>query len=696
MSLCINPECPHPSVPDNVHSATCQACGSGLLLQGRYRVMRLLSNKTGFGTVYEAYEQDVPKILKVLRRDRSEDAKVVYLFRKEAKVLNQIHHPGVPFVAEDGYFTYLPKGSATPLHCIVMEKIDGPNLHQWMQQQGNHPIGEQQAFQWLMQLVDILRRVHHHNYFHRDIKPDNVMLRSNGQLVLVDFGASREMTQTYLAQIGSLGVTTVSSAGYTPPEQEQGQAVPQSDFYALGRTIVYLLTGRSPNDTAMYDPMLNTFNWRSQAPQVSDEFAHLLDSLIAPRVIDRPKTALELQERLHRLSQHQWADADSKTLLAPTSLPPHKLPEAQPQGDSRLSILGITPRVTGWTWLIVGGAIVAAFGLIGLGLWDRSRRAGSSESSSSVAVTIPSEASPSVAVAPTPVELLQTFSDHTSSINALQLLSDKQRFISASADKTLRLWEVSTGETLQIYAGHTVFVNAIALSPDEKTLYSGGADGAIYRWNLVTGEKEGEFLGHQGAVNTLARTPDGQILVSGSSDGVIKLWDTRSGEILGTLPGHSGAINALVITDDSQRIVSGGTDRTIRLWDIKTRTETQVLEGHESYINAIAISPDGRNLFSASADQTIKRWDLDTGEDVETLTGHSSYINALTLSRDGQTVSSGGADGTVHVWDVTTGELRAVHDGFNMPVDQLIVVSESQFVTASKENPTIKAWLANP
>ncbi|MEM9002573.1 MAG: serine/threonine-protein kinase [Cyanobacteria bacterium P01_F01_bin.86] len=686
MSLCINPDCPQPSAPGNAHSPICQSCGSGLLLQERYRVMRLLSSKTGFGTVYEAYEQDVPKILKVLKRDRSEDPKVIDLFQQEAKVLSQIHHPGVPFISGDGYFTYLPKNSATPLHCIVMEKIDGPNLQQWMQQQGNHPIGESQAFQWLTQLVDILRRVHQHNYFHRDIKPDNVMLRGDGQLVLVDFGAVREMTQTYLAQIGSLGITTVSSAGYTPPEQEQGQAVPQSDFYAMGRTIIYLLTGRSPNDTSLYDPMLNTFTWRPHASQVSDEFANLLDSLIAPRVVDRPKTALEIQERLQRLSRHPWiVDANTQTLLAATSLPENQ----PPISDARSAALAKSSKFTGWTWLIIGGATLAAGCLISLGVWSRNHQRNRLPASSNTTISAPVSS-------PLPIELLRTFSEHTSSVNALQLLSDKQRFISAGADSTVRLWHLSTGKMLQVYEGHTTFVNAIALSPDEKTLYSGSADGAIYRWDLTTGRKQGEFPKHPGAVNTLARTPDGRLLVSGFADGVIKLWSTKSQEIVQTLEGHNGAVNTLVVTDDGQHVISGGTDRTLRFWDIASGEMIQVWEGHDSYINAIAVSPDGRSVFSASADQTIKRWNLDTGEVLDTLGGHSSYINALTLSRDGQTVSSGSADQTVRVWNVTTGKLLAVYTGFNMPVDQLIVLSDKQFVTASKENSAIKVWLASP
>ncbi|MBD0337315.1 MAG: serine/threonine protein kinase, partial [Cyanobacteria bacterium Co-bin13] len=298
MSLCINPQCPQPSHPENSLNRYCQGCGSDLLLQGRYRVMRLISSQSGFGKVYEAYERNIPKILKVLKESHTLNAKVLELFQREAMVLSRLNHPGVPQVDVDGYFVYAPKGSDQPLHCIVMEKIDGPNLKQWMVQQGNHPIGEQQALLWLAQLADVLHLVHQQNYFHRDIKPENIMLRSSGQLVLVDFGAAREMTETYLAHLGASGITTVSSAGYTPPEQEQGQAVPQSDFYALGRTLIYLLTAKNPSDPTIYDSRTNALNWRIYAPQISPGLAHLIDNLIAPRAIDRPQTTEEILQRL--------------------------------------------------------------------------------------------------------------------------------------------------------------------------------------------------------------------------------------------------------------------------------------------------------------------------------------------------------------------------------------------------------------
>ncbi|MEM1308220.1 MAG: serine/threonine-protein kinase [Cyanobacteria bacterium P01_H01_bin.153] len=703
MSLCINPNCSQPAHPDNSHHVTCQACGSDLLLQGCFRVMRLLSSNSGFGLVYEAYQQDQPKILKVLRRDRSDNPKVLSLFRKEADVLSQLQHPGVPLVEKNGYFVYHPQ-SGTSLHCIVMEKIDGPNLLQWMQQQGNHPIGERQAFQWLYQLAEILRRVHQLNYFHRDIKPDNIMLRSNGQLVLVDFGAAREMSQTYLAQVGSLGVTTISSAGYTPPEQEQGQAVPQSDFYALGRTIIFLLTGRSPNDTALYDPMLNQFKWRPYAPQVSEDFAELLDSLVSPRVIDRPKTAQELLERLQRLSLSQFRhQGDEAALLAITSPPVtgtthasgFHLPDyalgglstvTPPATEQQHEVLA-SKITTYWTWLIAGGVVMAATALLGFGLWSRQR-------SPFTATEQPTETSPEVTTAPEmAVQLLRTLTAHDNSVNDLKLLSDERRFVSASADSTIRLWDLSNGEVLQTFVGHETFVNALILSPDERTLYSGSASGAMLAWNIATGEQQATFAGHEGAVNYLDRSPDGRLLVSASSDGTIKIWEAATQDLVMTLTGHEGAVNTLLITDDGQRVISGGTDRTIHLWNLQTGDKMATLEGHKSYINAIAVSPDGRYLFSASADSNLIRWDLETNEMLGTLAGHTSFVNVLTMSRNGQIVASGSADETVRIWNVASGELQAIHTGFGMPVDHILLPSQKQLIIASRENPAIKVWL---
>lgn len=308
MSLCINPNCPQPDDPDNVRNRFCENCGADLLLQGRYRVTRLLSDKSGFGKIYEAEEQGTPKILKVLKDNLNNDTKAVELFKQEAEVLGQLTHPGIPRV--DSYFPYQTR-TGQSLHCIAMEKIEGSNLEEWMAAQGNRPISQEQAIAWLKQLAVILKLVHDKHYLHRDIKPSNIMLRTSpyqggdrggGQLVLIDFGTAREVTRTYLAKVGAgQGITAIVSAGYTAPEQANGEARAQSDFYALGRTCVFLLTGQYPN--TMYDAQRDALDWHRHTSGISPGLLNLIDWLMVRDPNQRPANAQEILQRLDELDR---------------------------------------------------------------------------------------------------------------------------------------------------------------------------------------------------------------------------------------------------------------------------------------------------------------------------------------------------------------------------------------------------------
>jgi serine/threonine protein kinase len=302
MSLCINPDCPKPQNLDS--NMFCLACGSELLLDGRYRVVNQLG-RGGFGNTYEVREvvrttgnnSGLPKILKLLINNQP---KAVELFRREADVLAKLDHPGIPSVDPDAYFTFLPRGAQKPLHCLIMEKISGIDLRKYMRRRDNRPISESLAIEWLNQAAIILREVHQRQFFHRDIKPSNIMLNQDGQLVLIDFGAVREMTETYLAKHSGGDVTGIHSPGYTAPEQLNGQAVLQSDFYALARTFVYLLTGMKPND--MFDSASGNLHWRSHAPQVSSLLADAIDQMMAFAPNKRPVNADEILLRIHELN----------------------------------------------------------------------------------------------------------------------------------------------------------------------------------------------------------------------------------------------------------------------------------------------------------------------------------------------------------------------------------------------------------
>ncbi|MDF5706195.1 MAG: serine/threonine protein kinase [Nostoc sp. S4] len=296
MSLCINPLCPKPNHPNNHQNRFCQSCGSHLELLGRYRVKCLLNDETGFSKVYEAYEQNTPKILKILKEDLSSDPQAVELFQQELTVLLKLNHPGIP--KEDSYFQYQTRNGLV-LHCIAMEKIDGYNLEEWFEQQ-NCPISQEQAIAWLKQLTEILDLVHGKQYLHRDIKPSNIMIKPDGQLVIIDFGTAYKISKTYPEELSdSPRMTALMSSGYSAPEQMNGQGVPQSDFFALGRTFVFLLTGNHPLD--MYDVQQNLLYWRNHTIDISPLLLNLIDWLIVADVEKRPTNAQEILQELEEI-----------------------------------------------------------------------------------------------------------------------------------------------------------------------------------------------------------------------------------------------------------------------------------------------------------------------------------------------------------------------------------------------------------
>ncbi len=299
--FCINPNCQQPDFPGNDKSHFCLSCGSPLLLNGKYRVSRLLSDESGFGNVYEVFIGFNARIVKVLKHTWNNNPKAIKLFEQEYNVLDQLSNKqgltGIP-KAED-YFIYQTKENL-PLYCLVMEKVEGIDLEQWLK--NNKKLKDQeQAIKWLKEILCILEEVHKLNWFHRDIKPGNIMMRNNGELVLIDFGTAREETQTYYQNLQGQNVTGIVSAGYTPIEQQNGQAVTQSDFFALGRTFVHLLTGKHPLDQSIYNGTNDLLIWRRETEFINDQFLDLIDYLMQRLAKDRPQNTQVILQILHTI-----------------------------------------------------------------------------------------------------------------------------------------------------------------------------------------------------------------------------------------------------------------------------------------------------------------------------------------------------------------------------------------------------------
>lgn len=261
------------------------------VLAGCYKLERSLG-QGGQARTYLArrVEDGSQVVVKELRVDGAQGWKPIELFEREAAVLEALEHPAIPayvdsFEVEDGGSTRL---------YLVQEHIEGQDLAAAVSS-GFH-VDEAQAKNFARRILDVLDYLHAQSppVVHRDIKPSNIIRGVDGEFYLVDFGAARQVLAS--ARDGS---TVVGSAGYVPPEQLHGGAVPASDLYALGATLVFLLTRRPPDELPA-ERMKLKFR---QAANVSESFAAFLDRLLEPDVSKRlqsasaAKAALESSER---------------------------------------------------------------------------------------------------------------------------------------------------------------------------------------------------------------------------------------------------------------------------------------------------------------------------------------------------------------------------------------------------------------
>jgi len=673
VSYCLNPNCPSPTDPSNENRRVCCQCGSDLLLQGRYRVTKQLGGG-GFGKTFEITDDHtgIDKVLKVLLK---EHPKAVQLFQQEAKVLSKLKHPGTPKVDKDGYFTFMPKGGKEPIHCLVMEKIEGDNLQDWMKSRKKEPISQEQAIEWLKQLAEILDKVHSLNYFHRDIKPQNIMRKPDGQLVLIDFGTAREQTDTFIAKMeGGQNVTGIISPGYTPPEQANGKAVPQSDFFALGRTFVYLLTGKPPT-AYPENPRTGKLLWRKGAPDISTQLADLLDYLMATFPGNRPQTPQVILKCLREI------DLTQPVSPKPKDPPPKPPPKPKPRPREGIPFYRLPrpliklnfPFKFLWimgTFFLMGGLFYTQInGYLRYGF-------------------IP--ANPILILKSIPSSLwLQEYKSAVGQVYTVAISPDGQTLVAGSFGN-ISIWDLQTGKLLHSIAAHSSWVKALAISPDGEILASGSNDKTIRLWDLKQGIRRRTIEGHTESVNTLAFSPDGRTLASGSDDRTIRLWDLDTGVRILTIAAHDGPVNSIAFSPDGKTLASGSSDQSIKLWGLTQGTRKLTISGHSGAINDIAYTTDGQSLGSVSDDGTIRLWNPNTGDQVRLFSAQGNDVKSMVISPDGQTLFSG--SDRVIIWDLKTGEQKATLWGHAQTVNALALSPNGEILVSGSEDKTIKIW----
>ncbi|MCG9891328.1 MAG: protein kinase [Thermosynechococcaceae cyanobacterium MS004] len=289
------------------------------LINGRYRTLYPLQ-EGGFGQTFLVEDTQLPSqrrcVLKLLKpvADNHEFYRLIQdRFQREAAIQETLGEACQQIPRLYAYF------SEADNFYLVEEWIDGDTLTAKVAEVGR--FSEARVIEVLSQLLLTIDTVHQHHIIHRDIKPDNIILRRrDGIPVLIDFGAVKESMGAMVNSQGASGRSIViGTASYMAPEQSAGRPLYSSDLYSLGLTAIYLLTGRSPSELD-HDPRTGKVEWRSQSSRIGAGLAKFIDKAIQMHPQDRFSSAQEMLQALQAV-QTAAAQDDVPTILNPTATP---------------------------------------------------------------------------------------------------------------------------------------------------------------------------------------------------------------------------------------------------------------------------------------------------------------------------------------------------------------------------------------
>ncbi|MFA7158472.1 MAG: hypothetical protein WC299_04145, partial [Kiritimatiellia bacterium] len=343
--------------------------------------------------------------------------------------------------------------------------------------------------------------------------------------------------------------------------------------------------------------------------------------------------------------------------------------------------------------------------------------------------------------------LCLTLEGHNDAVKCVNVTPDGRRAVSASADNTLRVWDLKSGQCLHTLKGHVGSLcrgflrmdddgNIIALSyqeavknrprgvlsvsitPDGRRAVSGSDYNTIQVWDLENGiclrTLESDHRGLLGssldkssrrAILSISVTPDGRRAVLGSDDHTMQVWDLESGACLLTLKGHNEAVKSVSVTADGRRAVAAYTEDAFNptalfmksglpllVWDLESGECLHILKGHSYGVLSVSVTPDGRWAVSGGVDKTLRVWDLENGECLRILQGHNSSIEAVVVTPDGRRVISGSYDDTLRVWDLESGECLRTLEGHSRGVTSVSVTADGLFAVSGSYDKTLRVW----
>jgi len=591
---------------------------------GQYRIIQHLG-QGGFGNVYLG--KHVTTQTQVAIKIPSSE-----LSREELdKFLAQVHaaasfdHPHIIHILEFGE-------QDSTLY-LVMDYAPNGSLRQ------RHPRGTQLPLStvvaYVKQIADALQYIHDRNLIHRDIKPHNLLLGANDEILLSDFGIAIEsQSMGYRKQKVQEFEGTIL---YAAPEQIRGRSRFASDQYALGVLVYEWLSGSCPfygtvEEIASQHTLAPPPPLHETLPTISSAVEQVVLKALAKDIDKRFDNIQEFAITLERASRLEQTNVRQLT--------PHPL---SPSTPLPLPILSAEEREAATQHVVV------------------------------------------------------TYRGHSDRIHILAWSPNGATIASSSLDETIQLWNATTGETLLTQRSNSLSAQVLTWSPDGRSIAAtdGLSSENVTIWDSSTGQPSSQhvtYREHTEQVQALAWSPDGRRIASASDDTTVQVWDALTGRCIFTYRGHRLSVKALAWSPDSKRIVSGSADKTVQVWDATNGGNIVVYYAHHDTINAVAWSPGGTHIASASDDATVQVWDSATGRKVFTYAAHASGVTAVSWSPDGIRLASASRDETAHIFNALTGHTMYIFTGHSDWVSTLAWSPNGQHLASGSWDKTVQVW----
>lgn len=707
---------------------------TGDVLQNRYRIVSLLG-QGGMGAVYRAWDirLKIPVAIKEMIPQPGLEAQTLtqlrQQFQQEAQVLARLNHPHLVRVSdffEEGGNAYL-----------VMDFVEGQSMAELIAQQGALP--ETRVLAWADQLLDALAYCHSKGVLHRDIKPQNVIIRPDGRAVLVDFGLVKlwdpRDPRTRSAMRG------MGTPEYAPPEQYgvAGHTDPRSDLYSLGATLYHALTGRTPPEVTdrIADPSIFRPP-RAIIPHISSRMEVAILKAMEMKRDSRWISAAEMAQGMG-LSVQDWQPkpyAPPPTRGDTLRIPPAEVTHspATTVAAPATSEAKARPWQRGkpWLWILAGSLALAGLIAWMVKLQQESQQqlyfmqqalhaTEQAKATANVQATAQAEATttaqayanrPEISVEnATWIQPLQTIYAHDGWISGIAFSPDGSLLASSSWwDNTVKVWQFRYGKITEeplFTIQYDAQVDDVVFSPDGQILASAGCNapfssenpcnnGIVYFYSTNDWRLIRTIEAHYSFVSAVSFSPDGNTLASASADGTVRLWRVADGALLRTLEGHTEGVSSVAFSPDGQTLASASCDGTVRLWRVANGALLHKWQEHTFEVYKAIFSPDGHLVAAIGGDNDpiLVAWDVENGEVVYKRSDHRLRAGSIIFNLDGLLIITGGGheDHIIQVRQASNGIPLTALRGHNSWVADMAISPDGRLLVSGGGDGFIIVW----